>query len=64
MMQLMVAMANLFQEISIEFNCVAFCCIASASFWCMLFCSNPSYLVFHSVLEPVLCTFSDAVNAG
>ena len=48
-MDLIVVLLILFQGIGIEFNCVAFGCIASASFWCMLFCPNPSYFVFHSV---------------
>ena len=64
MMELIAVVLILFQAIAIGFNCVAFCCIASASFWCILFCSNPSYIVFHSVSVSVLCNFSDAVNAG
>ena len=62
-MELIVVIFILFQGIGIGFNCVAFCCITSASFWCMLFWPNPSYLVFHSVSEPALCTFSDALHA-
>ena len=63
MMKLIVVMLILFQGIGIGFNCVAFCWIASASFWCVLSCPKPSYLVFHSVSAPVLCTFLDGVNA-
>ena len=39
----------LFQGIGIGFNCVAFCCIVSASFWCMLFCPKPNYFAFHGM---------------
>ena len=64
MMELILAVLILFQGIGIGFNCVAFCCIASASFWYMLFCPKPNYFVFHSVAVSVLCTLSDAVNSG
>ena len=64
MIELIVVVLILFQGIGRRFNCVAFCCIASASFWCMLFCPSSSYFVFHSVLVSVLCTFLDAVNAA
>ena len=63
-MELIVVLLILFQGNGIEFNCGAFGCIASVSFWCMLFCPNPSYFVFHSVSVSALCTVSDAVNAG